>query len=129
MKTNHSIQGQVITLAQFTFTASDYKELNDKLNKMMEIIDKKFIESNTQYDTDMKCILDDDNYLRDLAELDLVNQVVTLYNDVFGVSHIHSPAEGYKHFIEVTYDIVKGKTRRIVFEIKSFVDYDHYTID
>jgi hypothetical protein len=124
MKTTTSMQEQTITLATFTITSTNNKELNDALSKMMEIIDKKYIETNVQYDTDMKCILDDDQYLSELSELDLVNQVVTLYNDVFGVD----PCNEYKHYIEVKSDKVIGKERYITFMLKGFVYYEHTSI-
>jgi hypothetical protein len=124
MKTRTSTQEQVITLATFSITSTNNKELNDALSKMMEIIDKKYIETNVQYDTDMKCLIDDDQYLSELSELDMVNQVITLYNDVFGVS----PYNEYKHFIEVKSDKVIGKERYITFELKGFAYYDHTTI-
>jgi hypothetical protein len=124
MKTRTSTQEQAITLATFSITSTNNKELNDALSKMMEIIDKKYIETNVQYDTNMKCILDDDQYLSELSELDMVNQVITLYNDVFGVS----PYNEYKRFIEVKSDKVIGKERYITFELKEFAYYDHTTI-
>jgi hypothetical protein len=132
MKTTTTAQEQVITLATFTIVSNNNKELNDKLSQMMAIIDKKFIEPNVQYDTDMKCILDDDQYLSELSELDLVNQVVTLYNDVFGVNRVNKVNtidESYKHFIEVKSDVVIANTRYLIFEVKGFNEYYHYSID
>ena len=72
------------TVETFVFRCPKKKRDIDKcLGVITDTLDKKYVECNPQYDTEMKCFLDDDNYLRNLAKQQPVDQVITLYNDVF----------------------------------------------
>jgi hypothetical protein len=102
---------------------NDKKALNDALSHLMAIIDTKYIETNVAYDTDMKCLIDDDEYIGDLSELNMIDQVITLYNDVFGV-----PSGAYEHYIEVTTNHSIGDKLHLIIELCEYKHIDHTLI-